>query len=243
HILILKIDPEGADLVAASREDLGRMRAQGASWSENDLLRLLRIASDVLTPMRDSPQPLVHLEAAILQMATLESGETLAELLARLESLEQRLASGGSSGESTPPRGPGPGAPARPAPARVTLPPATSTGSLAARAAAPGVATVATLADEPMDCSAGVEERWREVLAAINRRKRLLGAFLEESVFLGRASDRVVVAMDDLHRAVVEEKDNRGIVTEELRRAFGEERTLLCSPEDALGQNRDRQTA
>src|SRR5206468_1310613 len=60
-------------------------------WSENDLLRLLRIASDVLWPMRDSPQPLVHLEAALLQMATLEPGETLAQILERLETLEQRL--------------------------------------------------------------------------------------------------------------------------------------------------------
>jgi len=35
--------------------------------------------------MRESPQPLIHLEAAVLQMATLEPGETLARLLQRLE--------------------------------------------------------------------------------------------------------------------------------------------------------------
>jgi hypothetical protein len=40
-------------------------------------------------------RPLIHLEAAVLQMATLEPGETLAEILRRLEALERRL--GGSA--------------------------------------------------------------------------------------------------------------------------------------------------
>ncbi|HET7224918.1 MAG TPA: DNA polymerase III subunit gamma/tau, partial [Candidatus Eisenbacteria bacterium] len=107
HVLVLKVDPDATDLVALGREDLDRLRAQGEGWSENDLLRLLRIAAEATGPMRDSPQPLVHLEAAVLQMATLEPGELLAELLDRLEALEQRLdggagvipATGGGAGE------------------------------------------------------------------------------------------------------------------------------------------------
>src|SRR5436309_2581314 len=110
HLLILRVAPEGADLVAASAEDLKRLRAQGEGWSEGDLLRLLRIVTDVLTPMRDSPQPLIHLEAAVMQMATLEAGETLNEILERLQELEQRL--GGEPGAS-PPRRSTPGSGAR----------------------------------------------------------------------------------------------------------------------------------
>src|SRR5437867_8085762 len=128
HILILRVDPEGADLVAASAEDLKRLRAQGEGWSEGDLLRLLRIVTDVLTPMRDSPQPLIHLEAAVMQMATLEAGETLSEILERLQELEQRL--GGEPGVS-PPRRSTPGSGARTSWAPV------STGSASAPTAAP----------------------------------------------------------------------------------------------------------
>src|SRR5207244_1883324 len=82
-------------------EDLVRLRAQGESWSESDLLRLLKLASEAPWPMRDSPQPIVHLEAAVLQMATLEPGETLARLLARIEALDRRVGgepSGGARG-------------------------------------------------------------------------------------------------------------------------------------------------
>src|SRR5437867_3031919 len=124
HVLILKVDPDGADLVAASREDLERLRAQGDGWSEGDLLRLLRIASEAVWPMRDSPQPLVHLEAAVLQMATLEPGETLAQLLERLEAMERRLGGGGEA-----PRGAAP--PARKAAAPEPVPAATPATSRA----------------------------------------------------------------------------------------------------------------
>ncbi len=92
-VLVLKVDPEkGGELVAASTEDLERLKAQGAAWSEADLLRLVRIAAEAQWPMRDSPQPVVHLEAAVLQMATLERAESVAMLLERLDALEQRLA-------------------------------------------------------------------------------------------------------------------------------------------------------
>ena len=78
-----------------------------------------------------------------------------------------------------------------------------------------------------------MQECWRAALVAIHERKRLLGAFLEESHCLGRAGDRLHVAMDDLHRAVIEEKDNRQIVSEELRRAFGADVMLQWAPLEA----------
>ena len=295
HVLILKVDPDGADLVPASREELDRLRAQGDGWAESDLLRLLRIASDALAPMRDSPQPLVHLEAAVLQMATLEAGETLAQLLERLESLEQRLAggetprSGGGSGSrpveaparpaapprvaptraaspaappSRPPMPTSPASPTAPRPVENLIgaiaaarppaatafrppPPPVTTAPLApkpvlsaprpiAAAPAPAAETATALADEPLDQGAEVQAKWRDALASINQRKRLLGAFLEESTFLGAGGGRIVVCMDDLHRAVVEEKDNRTIVADEVRRVFGEV-TLHCAPLGAAG--------
>ena len=85
-VLVMKVDPDkGGDLLAMSAEDLDRLRAQGREWSEADVLRLLRIAAECQWPMRDSPQPVVHLEAAVLQMATLEPAESIATLIERLE--------------------------------------------------------------------------------------------------------------------------------------------------------------
>ncbi len=317
HVLILKVDPDGGDLVAASREDLERLRAQGDGWSENDLLRLLRIASEALWPMRDSPQPLVHLEAAVLQMATLEPGETLSELLSRLESIEQRLGGGEAPrpGGVNPPRGAAPAStdpavarpgsvtrqagtssagsafdrkggyfapPANDMPARLEVPPARTApdpaagrrplASLAAARvttptpmsaparsgaasaptappaspaiAGPGApAASAVLTDAPLDTGAETQSKWRACMESINSRKRLLGAFLEESAFLGCGGGRLVLGMDDLHRAVVEEKDNRAIVADELKRVFGEVIELRCVPLAPGGGAPERPTA
>ena len=122
HLLILKVDAEAHDLVPVSADELARLRTQCEGWAEHDLLRLLRLVTDVAWPMRDSPQPLIHLEAAVVQMATLEPGERLAAILERLESLEKRLggATGGdaapsprvagSAGTAPPSRAPGAGA-------------------------------------------------------------------------------------------------------------------------------------
>ena len=279
HVLVLKVDPQGGDLVALADEDLSRLKAQGESWSESDLLRLLKLASEASWPMRDSPQPLVHLEAAVLQMATLEPGETLAQLLARIEALTRRIggepsgggAAGGSatggaraggarapvpagagrsaSGAATgaaPPPVARPGAfagspPARFAPHASAAAPAPAASRPPGVAQAPGAGatlagtrtvTVAPAALAEPDCERdeAIEERWRETLGGVNGTKRMLGAFLEESLFMGLAGETLVLAMDDLHRTVVEEKENQALLAAEVLRAFGRPLALRCVP-------------
>jgi hypothetical protein len=108
------------------------------------------------------------------------------------------------------------------------------------RAATPGSAPLAPraasgvgLEDAPLVRDAEAERAWTEVVARMNQRKRLLGAFLEESVFLGRAGGSLVIAMDDLHRAVIDEKENRVLLGEEVRRVFGEALAIQSAPLEA----------
>ncbi|NOT35041.1 MAG: DNA polymerase III subunit gamma/tau, partial [Candidatus Eisenbacteria bacterium] len=95
HVLVMRIDPQANDLIPLAPADLDRLRAQADGWSEHDLLRLLKLAADSVWPMRDSPHPMVHLEVAVLQMATLEPGESIGQLLEKLEAMERRLTGGG----------------------------------------------------------------------------------------------------------------------------------------------------
>ncbi len=272
-ILVMKVDPErGGELIAASREDLDRLTAQGEGWSETDLLRLVRIAAECQWPMRDSPQPIVHLEAAALQMTTLEPAESVATLLARLEALERRLGGAGAGAPAAAPRAAGGGgagvrasAPASTMPPRAPMravaeppaaapPRASATSADAPRAAAPPAAPraeapaprasapaapVATaVADEAPVLDELVEERWRATIVAVNGRKRMLGAFLEESRLAGVSGDSLLLAMDDLHRAVVDASEHRSLVREELLRAFGRPLELKCTPLDGAERPR-----
>jgi len=233
HVLILKVDPEAADLVALSGEDVARLKAQGGAWSQDDLLRLLKLASEAPFPMRDSPQPLIHIEAAVVQMATLEPGDTLAELLQRLESLERRLAGGQPEAPAASPTRPG-------APVAGGAAPRNAAPAPAAAAAAPRVEPAPGIpprsaATATLERDERVEACWREAIAATNLKKRMLGAFLEESRLVGLGNGELVVAMDDLHRTVVEEKENRALVVEAIARAFNRPLGLKVAPLAAAG--------
>ncbi len=268
NVLVLKVDPErGHDLVAASNEDLARLKKQGEGWADGDLLRLMRLAAECQWPMRDSPQPLVHLEAAVLQMATLEPAESVAALIERLESLERKLSGGAAlpavgggaaSRGSTPvtarthgfatpaPAGP-PATPAAPAvtPAPGFTPPrASGSAPLEPRAGQPLVTTASVttpatettataistaIAEEP-ELDDAIQTSWQATIAAVSGRKRMLGAFLEETRLVGVAGGTLVLAMDDLHRSVVDATEHRALVQEELTRAFGRPLRLNCTP-------------
>ncbi|HXS82888.1 MAG TPA: DNA polymerase III subunit gamma/tau [Methylomirabilota bacterium] len=269
NVLVLKVDPErGHDLVAASNEDLARLKKQGEGEADTDLLRLMRLATDCQWPMRESPQPLVHLEAAVLQMATLEPAESVAALIARLEALEKRLAGGGTAaaGGATP-RAPAtagtrthgfaaPGPVALPAPARVTAPAApparvtpaavpssftpprasepestlrsAPTATRPASFSAPAASATTAIAED-VTLDEGTANAWRQTIARVNERKRMLGAFLEEIQLVGVAGDALVLAMDDLHRSVIDSSEHRPIVHEELARAFGRPVVFRCT--------------
>jgi DNA polymerase-3 subunit gamma/tau len=265
NVLVLKVDPErGHDLVAASNEDLARLKQQGEGWADTDLLRLMRLAAECQWPMRDSPQPLVHLEAAVLQMATLEPAESVAALIERLEALERRLAGGGAAsavgsgaaprgaapvgarthGFAAPATGTPPAAPAAPAatPAPGFTPPRASVSAppaarpLVTTASAPTTAaeTIATIATgtaiaEEAELDEAIQNSWQATIAAVSGRKRMLGAFLEETRLIGVAGGELVLAMDDLHRSVVDASEHRALVQEELARAFGRALRLNCT--------------
>jgi DNA polymerase-3 subunit gamma/tau len=262
NVLVLKVDPErGHDLVAASNEDLARLKQQGEAWADTDLLRLMRLAAECQWPMRDSPQPLVHLEAAVLQMATLEPAESVAALIARLEALEKRLAGAPAVGASAP--RPAAAAPARdaapgarthgfavPSPVRATpaAPPAGFTPPRASETPAPRPIATATrhapftpaamsapaaVADDAT-LDEGVVSAWKQTIARVNERKRMLGAFLEEIRLVGVAGDSLVLAMDDLHRSVIDSTEHRPIVHEELARAFGRPIEFRCTAGEAV---------
>ncbi len=248
HLLILKVDPGADDLVAVSADEMKRLRAQCEGWAEHDLLRLLRLVTDVSWPMRDSPQPLIHLEAAVVQMATLEPGERLAELLQRLEALEQRLGGGTAAGVAPPARAGGGaprpaiappaatgapgamdrgGAPTRPRPPQASGAPAAPATAPVAASAAPATAT-ATIEEPARVDDLAPAARWEAVVAGVNGKKRMLGAFLQACRFTGVTATHLVLEMDDLHRAVVDEKENRAIIAAEVARAFGRPLLVQC---------------
>ena len=83
-----------------------------------------------------------------------------------------------------------------------------------------------------------VERRWLSVVESVNAQKRMLGAFLQESRLVGVTPDTLVLAMDPLHRSVVDERDNRAMVERAVADVFGAPLALRCVMEDAAAPPR-----
>jgi hypothetical protein len=84
--------------------------------------------------------------------------------------------------------------------------------------------------------------RWRHAVDRVKERKLLLGTCLEEGFFLGMAGRSVRIALSGehaFHRAMLELKENREILNEELERLYGRGTTLLCESMAPSGANLD----
>ncbi len=141
---------------------------------------------------------------------------------------------------------------------RATLAAVPAMPAAAAPAAEEQPSSGATSAGSPaalrlVESPAGVEAadpadpvvRWRRAVDRVKERKLLLGTCLEEGFFLGMAGVNVRLALSGehaFHRAMLELKENREILNEELERLYGRGAKLLCEsaapagPETAAGR-------
>src|SRR5439155_1578876 len=98
----------------------------------------------------------------------------------------------------------------------------------------PGATAIAGAAPERAAGSRGAaraareELLWREVVGRVNATKRMLGAFLEESRFVGLSDAGLVLETDDLHATVIDEKENRTIVNDAIRQVFAAHVAFRC---------------
>jgi hypothetical protein len=110
----------------------------------------------------------------------------------------------------------------------VTAPRPVATASQAS-AFTPAAMSAPAAVVEGVTLDEGIANAWRQTITRVNERKRMLGAFLEESRLIGVANEVLVLAMDDLHRSVIDSSEHRPIVHEELARAFGRPIALRCT--------------
>jgi len=122
-LVVLRLAPDRPELVEASEAELAELRKLAERAEPARLRRMFRALVREQEDLAWAPEPFAVLEMAVVRLATLAAGDEVAELLARLDALERRLASGDAEGG--PAGGPGPGretaprreAPAAPAPA------------------------------------------------------------------------------------------------------------------------------
>lgn len=98
-LMILGASPESGELLGLSGRELEDFRKQAEYFSTGDLLRLIKIATEVISDLKGGVDERLSLEVAALKMAELESTIRLEEVLASLASVEK----GGGTDQSSAP--------------------------------------------------------------------------------------------------------------------------------------------
>jgi DNA polymerase-3 subunit gamma/tau len=119
-LVVLRIAPDAPQLIEAGDDEVAELRALAERCDEARLRRMFRALVKEQEDLAWAPQPFAVLEMAVVRLATLASGDDVAQLLGRIDALERTLREGGGGN-----RGGGSG-------------PAPAGGNGSGRAASPG---------------------------------------------------------------------------------------------------------
>jgi DNA polymerase-3 subunit gamma/tau len=205
QLLLLAVDPSLSRLIDAAPADRERYSEQATRFRANDLSAMMTLLLASRGSLRRAEAPRALLEVCLVELCTLPTAGPIDDLIRRLEALESRLGSGGA------------GAPPR----------STSGGSSGPRAEAPAPPTPG-----PAPAASGSDlAPWTRTIERVKAQKLLLGTCLEEGAFLGLAGTMVRIALSpehSFHKAMLEMKENKEILNQEIEREFGRGATLSC---------------
>jgi DNA polymerase-3 subunit gamma/tau len=105
--LLIVLTTDSTDLVETSEPYKKRYREAAGSFTQSDMLRLIKLTNDLDQSIRWSPQPRFKLEAGLLQMIKLHKAVEISSLLRRIDELKKKLSEGegsGNKGDTTPKR-------------------------------------------------------------------------------------------------------------------------------------------
>ncbi|MCZ6464873.1 MAG: DNA polymerase III subunit gamma/tau [Proteobacteria bacterium] len=100
-LVVLRVAPNADGLVEGSDEEIAELRELAQQGNEARLRRMFRALVKEQEDLAWAPEPDAVLEMAVVRLATMPAGDDVAALLARLDSLERRLAGGGGGGGSS----------------------------------------------------------------------------------------------------------------------------------------------
>jgi hypothetical protein len=206
--------------------------------------------------LRRAEAPRALFEVCLVDLCILPTAGGIDTLLRRLESIEARLGGGTETGKGTT----GADAPrsgyasayetpraerrAAPAPASPPSPGAAGQAALPRASSKPVLGIVSSgddLSPEGADAArptpdGGDSDRWRFVVERVKERKLLLGTCLEEGSLIGVAGNSLHLALSpehSFHKAMLEMKENRELVQQELERGFGRKLAFQCVVREA----------
>jgi DNA polymerase-3 subunit gamma/tau len=182
-LLLLSVDPGNTALLSRTPEHTEALRRASEGLSREDLLRVFQIVSDFETPLKASSQPRFLFEATLIRLASLGAVRPIEELISGLA-------------PAAPDRS-GPKTPARQKKKRLATPAvaADPVEPAAAPTERPPEASTARSAKTPVPSE--IPAFFPDLVTAVQRKKPMLGAILEQAVTVSLDGDTLGLAFAD----------------------------------------------
>ena len=253
-LLVVAVVQDPQAILETGEARLASLRAQSARIGPAEIAQKIKLLAAAEAEARQTTQPRIVLEMALLRAARPEMDPSLDGLAARVAALERggappREAAGPAPGPSAPSRSETPGAGTRtrgprsdrgePPPAR---PPArTEPESAAAPAAEPTperARSDVALPDAPSPPGAVTFEllraKWGRVMEEVKAQTRPVHAFLMESSPRELQGNELVLGVNHrFHMEKLQDRKNRAIVEDVLARVVGAPLRLRCMLDEA----------
>ncbi|MEZ5098749.1 MAG: DNA polymerase III subunit gamma/tau [Thermoleophilia bacterium] len=242
--------PEGVPVTDETRD---RLRAQANQLGERQVIRLIDLLAVAIDDIRQGGDPRLPLELALVKVARPQADLSREALLLRLETLEARVAHGGTTAAAPAP------APRASSPARLAAVPAPAVTAAPAAPAVTGASGAPAVEEEdveapsappPPPAGAGpldlatLQQLWRQaVLPAVGERSIPLGSVLSQARPVQLAEGRLVVEFPpsaSFNRAIAEEPKNTAILVEAIHQVSGQRIGLAFAVSDPASAGDER---
>jgi len=191
NLLVIKISPDPGKIVELPATDIEAIKQQAAAAEAEHLLLLFDSLSKTLDDMRWSPHQRFTFEVGLIKASNLAPLKPLAEVLARLTTLETRLAS--SHGTNAP---------------RVN-------GVHERSAEYPTKAPISSSPLMPAAApSGGHDDAWNRIMNALKSKKPGLASALAHSKLVEMTGTELVISIkgSSFQKDLVEKRENRSII-------------------------------
>jgi len=191
NLLIVKISPDAGKIIELPVADIDAIKQQATAAEAEHLLLLFDSLSKTLDDMRWSPQQRFTFEVGLIKACNLAPLKPLAEALARLTTLEARLAS--SQGTNAP---------------RINR---TREQSTEYSSKAPVSSSPLMPASPPGD---GHDDAWSRIMNALKSKKPSLASALAHSKLVEITDTDLVISIkgSSFQKDLVEKRENRNII-------------------------------
>ncbi|MDQ7826761.1 MAG: DNA polymerase III subunit gamma/tau [Candidatus Eremiobacteraeota bacterium] len=190
RLLIVKVSKEAPLILEIAEDGYERLQKNAGIYEPGDILRIIKILSDLMVEMKDATCERVLLEVALIKMSTKRLDPSLSALKQRLDSLEKRIfdEKGELKEKASPPEVKQEVSPAAEAPKEAPPPPEEKK-------------------DSHEGHGGGLWEHWPRILQAVKNEKMPLYAVLVDTKPRLAEGDRVIIGVKkgfNFHKEQVE---------------------------------------